>query len=118
MGSPDQTRGRTKFAEFILDVDVYRRMHADRVLPVEHEAERELIAQALAGLFEKAAGKCGPVEVAIFRSGGIRGQDGEAPLPSGPLWGFQLFVRSEPLLERSGDVLPLVRPNKEVVGTR
>lgn len=91
MGSPPDAGSEVPFAQLIFNSDLF-----GRKLTEDEEREWVDIAAArLGAIFEEAAATGRTVEAAIFRSRGIRGHEREAPLPSGDLWGVQLFLRKK-----------------------
>lgn len=112
MGSPNQTGKLIKFAQFILDVDVLGYGVAANSAGIA-----DAVAASLTELFKAHSRQGGTIETSIFRSGGIRGLDGAAPLPPGNFWGFELSLRQEPVLEDIPDVLPELRNGRSGVGT-
>nr|DAV46555.1 MAG TPA: hypothetical protein [Microviridae sp.] len=95
MGSSPGTGEQVPFAQFILNSDLFGRKFTE-------DGQREWVdatAQTLAGLLEEVAPPGRTCTASIFRSRGVRGEVGEAALPSGDFWGVQVFLRAKSLLD-------------------
>lgn len=95
MGSPSNAGSKVTFAQFILDSDVFgRKLTEDQEREWVHSA-----AQGLGSLFKEIAPPGRTIKIEVLRSRGVRGSKREAPLPSGNVWGVELFFWEEPLLK-------------------
>lgn len=98
MGSSPNAGSQVPFAQFIFNSDVFGR----KLTEAEEREWVDAEARRLTKVFEAVTASGRTVEVAIFRSRGVRGEEREAPLPSGDLWGIQLFQREVCVFDSTG----------------
>lgn len=91
MGSSSNAGSEVPFAQLVFDSDVFGRK-------LTENEEREWVhsaAQRFAAVFKEVASPDRTLSIKVLRSRGVRGQKGEAALPSGSVWGVELCFRSE-----------------------
>lgn len=85
------------FAQLVFDSHVFGR----KLTEAEQRDWVHSAAQRFAGLFKEVAPTDRALTIKVLRSRGVRGKEGEAPLPSGDVWGVELCLRPVEVLEGS-----------------